>query len=265
APVLPGQADVTVAELETLVVTNTASDADLPANGLTYSLVNAPAGASIDAQGVITWTPTEEQGPSTNLLVTVVTDDGTPALSATNSFVVVVEEVNSPPVLSVVPDVVLTGAVHLILTNAATDPDMPMNSLAYELLVGPPGATIDDEGIISWPPAPDQVPSTNLFTTVVWDDGLPPLSATNTFTVTVRPDPAQEPPVIQSIEFLGGEVRIRWTAAAGVRYRLEYKDDFTVTNWTPAEPEIVATEELVTVTNVLHTTSQRFYRVYVVP
>src|SRR2546425_6946474 len=93
-----------MAELTALVVTNTATDSDVPTNVLGYSLINPPEGAIIDSNGVITWTPTEAQGPSTNILTTVVSDNGVPPLSATNSFTVVVTEVNSAPVLSAQPD-----------------------------------------------------------------------------------------------------------------------------------------------------------------
>jgi len=64
---------------------------------LTYSLVNPPVGAVIDTNGVIAWTPTEAQGPSTNVMTTVVTDNGIPALSATNSFTLIVVDTNGPP------------------------------------------------------------------------------------------------------------------------------------------------------------------------
>jgi hypothetical protein len=63
---------------------------------LTYSLLEAPTGASIDTNGVITWQPAPVQGPSTNLIRVVVTDNSIPPLSATNSFSVVV----MPPILS---------------------------------------------------------------------------------------------------------------------------------------------------------------------
>src|SRR2546425_7387346 len=43
APVLTVPTDQTVTELGTLTVTNTASDADLPANTLTFTLESAPA------------------------------------------------------------------------------------------------------------------------------------------------------------------------------------------------------------------------------
>src|SRR5207244_540639 len=99
APALPGQADRTMAELTTLTVTNTAADGDLPANVLTYQLVSPPAGASITASPYTTLFRSEGQGPGTATFTTIVTDNGTPALSATNNFTVTVNEANSAPAL----------------------------------------------------------------------------------------------------------------------------------------------------------------------
>jgi alpha-tubulin suppressor-like RCC1 family protein len=60
---------------------------------LTYTLLNPPAGMTIDTNGVITWTPTLAQALTTNLITTVVTDFNVYALvnqhlSATNTFTV---------------------------------------------------------------------------------------------------------------------------------------------------------------------------------
>jgi len=64
APVLDAVGDQEVDEETLLAFTATASDADLPAQSLTFSLSGAPAGASIDPiTGVFNWTPTEAQGP----------------------------------------------------------------------------------------------------------------------------------------------------------------------------------------------------------
>ena len=51
APVLPAQSNRTVNELTLLTVTNRATDADVPANMLSYQLLNAPAGAAIGSTG----------------------------------------------------------------------------------------------------------------------------------------------------------------------------------------------------------------------
>src|SRR5207245_11467456 len=74
APVLPAQPDRTITGLAGISVTNTATDADLPLNALSYLLQSAPANAAIDSNGVISWTPLAAQVPSTNLFETVVTD-----------------------------------------------------------------------------------------------------------------------------------------------------------------------------------------------
>ena len=48
APVLPAQTDRTINEESALVVTNTATDGDMPFNTLIYQLLNAPVGAAIN-------------------------------------------------------------------------------------------------------------------------------------------------------------------------------------------------------------------------
>jgi hypothetical protein len=115
APVLAAIADQTIAEGATLIATNSATDIDLPANVLVFSLTNAPSGMTIDAtNGLITWTPTEAQGPSTNLVTVVVTDSGTPALSDSKTFTVVMTAINdapfitAPAAVSVAEDTVLS-------------------------------------------------------------------------------------------------------------------------------------------------------------
>src|SRR5205807_1367094 len=149
----------------------------IPANVLTYTLLNPPSGAAIDSNGVIIWTPTEAQGPGTNVITTLVTDNGVPSMSATNSFIVVVTEVNSAPVLPIQSDLTIAEETTLILTNTATDSDIPANVLTYTLVNPPTGASIDSNGVIAWTPTEAQGPSTNVITTIVTDDGMPNLSS----------------------------------------------------------------------------------------
>ena len=73
--------------------------------------------------------PGEAQGPSTNLITTIVTDNGVPPLSATNSFTVIVNEVNLAPVLPVQTNLVVDELTLLTVTNTATDSDLPANLL----------------------------------------------------------------------------------------------------------------------------------------
>src|SRR5207249_3637188 len=135
------------------------------------------------------WTPAEEEGPSTNVFTTRVVDNGSPPLSATNSFTVTVNEVNSAPALPLQANFTIAAQTTLTVTNTATDSDIPANTLSYSLLSAPANAAISGNGVITWTPTSAQDRSTNVFTTRVADNGSPPLSATNTFTVFVNSNP----------------------------------------------------------------------------
>jgi hypothetical protein len=90
-------ADITQSAGQVLTVTNVAVDPYAPPRTLTWILASAPAGAAINpANGVITWRPAPAQAGSTNLFAVQVTDNGTPNLSATQSFKVVVDALARP-------------------------------------------------------------------------------------------------------------------------------------------------------------------------
>jgi hypothetical protein len=89
----PGTQTVKVGQL--LSFTVSASDPDQPAQTIAFSLDTPPQGASINAStGAFTWTPTSAQA-GTNTLHVRVTDNGTPPLSATADFNVVVTATQS--------------------------------------------------------------------------------------------------------------------------------------------------------------------------
>jgi hypothetical protein len=67
----------------TLTFTAHAVDAEAPPQTLVYTLINAPAGASINpSTGVFTWSPSTLQNRQEYFVPVRVTDSGTPALSA---------------------------------------------------------------------------------------------------------------------------------------------------------------------------------------
>jgi hypothetical protein len=359
APLLLLQSDRTVAELAALVVTNTATDIDSPPDNLSYSLVAPPNGAAINASGVISWTPSATQGPSTNPITTVVTDDGVPPLSATNSFLVFVRDIGSQPLLlsqpnqtineltllcvtntaiennvlplnvyysfltappfasidtngiirwtppesggpgfytikTVVTDrdssltatnsfqvtvnevnesplllaqnnIIMSGGQTFSFFNGALDHDLPLNSLTYQLLEAPGNASIDQAGHITWTPTGNEVPSTNRFTTKVTDFNPfavnnQHLSATNSFVLTVLP--RGMPSIIQSISVANGSAVITWSAILGGTYRLQIKDNLNDESWNDVAPEIVATSDTLSATNIIGTSQGRFYRIF---
>jgi len=197
-------------ELTTLTVTNTVLDADLPVNALTFSLVSAPTGAQINpSTGVITWTPTEAQGPTNTTIRVQVTDNGTPQMSDTREFTVTVREVNLPPVLAAIPNQTILEGFSLVLTNVVTDPDLPANILTFSLVAPPAGFAIDPiQGILTWIPLLGQVPSTNRITVRVIDNGVPTHSDEQSFAAAVVPVPSLR------LATDGDEVRIYWPGAA---------------------------------------------------
>ena len=90
-PTLAPIANRTIGVGVTLSITNSASDDDTPAQTLTYSLLSAPTNAVINADnGVLNWRPFVSQANSISPFSVVVTDNGTPSLSATQSFLVTV-------------------------------------------------------------------------------------------------------------------------------------------------------------------------------
>lgn len=102
APALPAIANQTIGVGVTLTLTNTATDAETPPQTLTYSLLIAPTNAAINSSsGLLTWRPPTTQANTTNLFTIMVADNGTPSLSATRSFTVVVTNLVTPHVSTV--------------------------------------------------------------------------------------------------------------------------------------------------------------------
>jgi len=198
---LPEQVNVVIDELTSLVVTNTANEANLSALPLSYALLAAPLGAGIDVNGVITWVPSQAQSPSTNAFTTAVTDAAIPPNSASNTFTVIVREVNVAPVLPVIGTLSVDELALLSVTNAAAESNIH-STLGYSLVNPPAGMGIDSSGVITWLPQQTQSPSTNLVTTIVtnsnpYDLVNPHLSASNAFTVIVNE--VNVPPVLPVI------------------------------------------------------------------
>jgi uncharacterized protein (TIGR03118 family) len=198
-PVLAAIANQTITVGTQLVITNRATDPDSPPQVLTFSLgAGAAANATINpTSGVFSWTPTSTQA-GTNAFRVIVTDNGQPSLSATQSFSVVVLPINNPPVLAAIANQTIAVGTQLVITNRATDPDSPPQVLSFSLgAATAANATINPtSGVFSWTPTAAQV-GTNAFRVIVTDNGQPSLSATQSFSVVVLP--TNNPPVLAAI------------------------------------------------------------------
>ena len=96
-PTMTVIADETVYPNSLVTLTAAVTDPDIPANSLTFGLdPGAPSGASIDpANGLFRWTASDAT-PGTNVFTIRVTDDGSPPMSDSKSFTIVVA---APPVI----------------------------------------------------------------------------------------------------------------------------------------------------------------------
>ncbi|MGA2242985.1 MAG: immunoglobulin domain-containing protein [Verrucomicrobiota bacterium] len=123
---------------------------------------------------------------------------------------------NSSPTLSPVPDTNIIAGVTLNITNVATDPDLPPQTLTFTLLSAPGNANLDAaSGVFSWRPLISQAGTTNLITEKVADNGTPILSATQSFHVIVS---APVQPQTPAVTFSNGQFGLTITGDIGPDY-----------------------------------------------
>lgn len=119
-PALTSVSNRTVHAGVALVITNTATDTDAPPQTLALALITSPTGASLATNtGVLLWRPKTSQADTTNLFTVRVADDGSPSLSATQSFFVTVPPLNKPVFSE--PTITSGGLALLIQGDAGPD------------------------------------------------------------------------------------------------------------------------------------------------
>jgi hypothetical protein len=167
---------------------------------------------------------------------------------------------NTAPILATIANRVLTLGQTLTFTASATDNDQPPQTLSFSLAPGAPASASINAGTgqFSWQPV--SAPATNSISVIVADNGSPSLSATQTFTVKVW-----LPPQITSATIGSGQFRFTWSAPGGVNYQVEYKDDLKLSSWTPLGGTLTGTGSPLSFTNTLSASSQRFFRLRVLP
>ena len=95
---------------------------------------------------------------------------------------------NAPPTLAAEASQSINAGFTLMITNIGSDTNLPTPTLTYSLLTAPTNAVLNStNGVLSWRPRVDQANTTNVISVEVSDNGVPPLSATNSFTVVVNP------------------------------------------------------------------------------
>lgn len=110
----------------TLTLTNRAADANVPPLTLTFSLLTGPSNAVLTTlsgtNALFTWRPPVRQANTTNAVSVIVSDNGTPSLSATNTFTVLVNPL-APTIVSSIST--SAGQVNLRV-NGSPGPDFTL-------------------------------------------------------------------------------------------------------------------------------------------
>jgi FtsP/CotA-like multicopper oxidase with cupredoxin domain len=160
-PVIDSAAVTTATEGQPYNYNVAASDADTgdtPPQTLSYLLLTAPTGMTIDAaSGAISWTPGNDQAGNHDVTVRV-TDSGSPALSAEQSFSITVANANNAPTLAAItsPQNAVVGSLFS-LTAVGSDLDAG-DTLTYSLTSAPAWLSINPtSGVLSGTPTAGDV------------------------------------------------------------------------------------------------------------
>ncbi|MBX3733144.1 MAG: cadherin domain-containing protein [Verrucomicrobiae bacterium] len=180
-----------VASGQTLVVPLKATDPDLPAQNLSYEVVQGPPGLTVDEAGVMRWTPTVAQGPSSQTVAIRISDDASPPEAIVVEYQVVVLEGNRAPELDPIPDQVAAAGVPFEWLLTGRDPDLPPQPLTFALVSGPTGMTVARDGWLRWTPAASAAGSTFEVTVLLMDGQL---STRRSFRIAVGS--VNRPPVL---------------------------------------------------------------------
>ena len=125
APALTPIATQTVNAGVTVLATNKATDIYAPPQTLLFSLLNAPAGATLGSStGIFSWRPPVSSANTTSVVSVAVSNNGTPALSATNTFKIIVNPL-APATIS--PLAVSGQHVNLVI-NGTHGPDYTLQT-----------------------------------------------------------------------------------------------------------------------------------------
>lgn len=177
------------------------------------------------------------------------------------SVVTFTGQLRSPPVLSAVPNQTINAGVTLTITNIVTDTNLPAPALTFALAFAPTNATLNSaNGIFVWRPLLSQANSTNMVMVTVADNGTPVLSATNSFSVIVKPVIS---PTINAVNVTGGHVSLNITGMQGPDYSLLASTNLS--NW-----QVIQTSNSPVLPLILNDANfgnfpARFYRIQIGP
>jgi len=132
---------------------------------------------------------------------------------------------NHPPSLAPVSVAPMNAGQTVTISNNASDPDSPPQTLSFALLTAPPGATLDtNTGVFTWRAPVAFANTTNPVVLAVTDNGYPPLSATQSFSLVVNP---LTPPTLHAPALSNGLPTLETIGPIGPDYLLQRSTNLT--------------------------------------
>ena len=129
---------------------------------------------------------------------------------------------NTAPVLNPIGNQTVNVGQTVTLTASATDANSPSQTLTFNLLNGSAAATLTQAGntnaVFNWRPQVANASTTNLITVQVSDNGLPNLSATQSFSIVVNP---LTRPAMSSVMAINGQLTLRLNGQTGPDYAVQ--------------------------------------------
>ncbi len=252
-PVFTAIGDRVAPEQTEIAFTASATDPDA-GQVVQYSLgPDAPAGTTIDpTTGAFRWATSESDGPAAYSFLIRASDNGTPPRIGSVRVNITISEINLPPVVVAVTNVVAAEGTLLSLQLPASDTDVPANSLGFAVEGDvPAGLTLSTVGLLTWLPGEALGGTAQTVRYRVTDNGSPAASSLAEVRITVlevNNPPVFSQPAPVSLDELGQlDVQLVASDPEGtvVRFRLEgtvpagLRLDESVgrIQWTPTEEQ----------------------------
>jgi hypothetical protein len=168
---------------------------------------------------------------------------------------------NTAPVLAPIANQYVYLGQTLSLPAQASDADVPQQVLTFSLDPGAPAnASVNAlSGLLTWTPTASQVSGIFPITVRVTDNGIPPMSATQTFSTTVL-----NPPALGMVNINGNNLTLGWSSVPGRVYRVQYKDSLSAPSWTTLGADQPGTGAILTFNANVSLGPQRYYRILIV-
>jgi autotransporter-associated beta strand protein len=166
---------------------------------------------------------------------------------------------NTRPSIAPITDMLISNHVPFRMAVQAADADSPAQSLTYRLLLAPPGMQMDTNGVITWTPDIAQVPTTEDVFVLVSDSGIPSLTTTQSFRVTIGA-PATSVVSLLQFEIFGTQSNtLTFSGIPNSTYAALYATNLPGP-WTILSTNVAGSNGLWSITDSPGIGASRFYR-----